>query len=176
MANIKESIGYVLENEGGFALDHAGPTNFGVTIPPLALHRKVSQESITEDDIRNLPVEEAIEIYKTQYWDTLNLDRIFDQRIATCIFDTGVNRGISVGAKYAQKTANSILHLELDLDGKIGDKSLNGINGCTRSFFIRNYEGLVWAAYSAIVERDPVKYGRHLKGWQRRAEKLLTLI
>lgn len=175
MAKIENSMNYLLANEGGFTIDDGGPTMWGIVISDVAEFRGVPASSITEDDMRKLGVAEATAIYKKQYWDAMSLDSINDQNVATCIFDTGVNRGISIGAKYAQKTADA-MGGSLNIDGKIGPLSIAGINACSRAAFIRRYESLVWSGYQAIVESNPGKYSIYLKGWDSRAQKLLTLI
>lgn len=174
MAKIENSIQYVLDNEGGWTIDDGGWTMWGIVVSDVAAYRGVKNSAITEGDMKNLTIQEATAIYKQQYWDKLSLSQLFDQNIATCIFDTGVNRGISVGAKYAQKACN-MSGAGLTVDGAIGPKSLAAINGMARSEFIKNYESLEWAGYQAIAAGNPAKYDRYLKGWDSRAKRLLSL-
>lgn len=175
MAKIEASLPYALVNEGGFCIDDGGPTNFGITIPDVAAYRKVPLSQITTDDMRNLSLSEATAIYKQQYWDALSLDQVNDQNIATCIFDTGVNRGIGVGAQYAQKVCTLLGH-SVVVDGQIGPLSLAAINQCARAPFIQHYEALEMAGYLAIAAGDPAKYDRYLAGWENRAKRLLSLL
>lgn len=176
MADFEKAIKYVLENEGGWTIDSGGWTMYGITVPAVARHRHVASASITEHYMRNLRLEEAKEIYREQYWLELSCDKITDQAIATCILDTGVNRGPSVAAKYAQRVANMLKPNQLSVDGMIGPKSLAVINACQPLTFVRNFEAMEMAGYNAIIARDPGKYERYRKGWTRRAERLLTLI
>lgn len=175
MAKLENSIDYIFVNEGGYVVDSGGPTNFGVTIPALASYRGVSAKSLSAKNIKDLTKIEATEVYRKEYWNKLNLDGITHQNVATAIFDIGVNRGIGIGAKYAQKAATSVDH-PLNIDGVIGPKSLAAINSCDPKQFIRILEHLDWAGYQAILAKNPQKYEIYRKGWQSRAEKLLTLV
>jgi hypothetical protein len=51
----------ILKREGGFVIDHAGPTNFGITIPP---YKEFTRKDVNEDTIRNMTKEDAISFYK----------------------------------------------------------------------------------------------------------------
>ena len=172
MANIKDSMPYLLENEGGWTIDDGGWTMWGVVVSDVAAYRHVPPKDITEKDMKNLSVQEATAIYKQQYWDRMSLDQVIDQNIATCIFDTGVNRGLSVGVKYAQKVCHND---DLVIDGHMGPKSLEAINRVSRKIFCPIYESLVWAGFQAIYHSNPTKYGIYLRGWDLRAKRLLTL-
>ncbi len=177
MAVINKSIDYVLSNEGGFtndAADKGGPTNWGIIIPDLARYRGVRIQDITMQDIMMMTKQEAMNIYKQQYWDKLNLDGVASQPIATAIFDIGVVRGVSVGAKYAQKVCIMLGH-NVVIDGKIGPISLLEINKCDPGMFIHRLEALDMAGFEAIIAHNPSQEAfRH--GWERRARRLLTLI
>lgn len=174
MAKIELSIGYILENEGGFtndAQDAGGATNWGITHDDLSRWRKAP---VSTQDVKNMTKAEAEEIYKAYYWAPLNLDGIDDQNIATCIFDTGVNRGIYIGASYAQRVAAELGH-GLSIDGKIGPVSLAAINQCKRRDFIVDYYAFVKSGYDQIVAHNPTQRVFYV-GWMNRARKLLSLI
>lgn len=174
MAKLEDSIDYVLENEGGFCIDDGGPTNFGIVRADVAKYRKVPIEQVTLEDMKELSKMEATEIYREQYWNPLSLDLIDSMNVATAIFDIGVNRGISVGAKYAQKAAVMSGHPDLVVDGQIGPKSIAAINSVWGSSFIRKLESLDMAGYEAIVAHNPAM-AVYRVGWEKRAARLLTL-
>lgn len=174
MASIALSLPYVLQNEGGYTVDDGGPTNFGITIPDMAAFLHEPESSISANDIKNMSVATAQAIYLDQYWAPMNLSLINSQAIATCIFDTGVNRGIYIGQLYAQKVCLMYGH-PLQLDGVIGPISLQAINGLHDPIFIRSYEQLEWAGYQAILANNPA-FEIYRAGWENRAKRLLTLI
>ena len=87
MADFNIAIEIILPLEGGLVDDPADPgglTNFGIAL--------TRHPDLTADFIRNMTREEAIEIYRKQYW-TEFLSSVNDQRIANALFDIRVNEG-----------------------------------------------------------------------------------
>lgn len=173
MAEFKQSIDYVLENEGGYCVDSGGPTNFGIVIGDVAAFRGIPSYAISAEDMQELTKDEAEQIYKKLYWDHMGLDQVLDQNVATALFDTAVNRGIGTLAKYAQRTC-ILLGFELMIDGRIGPATIAAINACARAKFIpqladidiRGYDNLIIAHPDLAIYRD---------GWENRAKRLLML-
>jgi lysozyme family protein len=174
MAEFEFAFTYVLENEGGYCVDDGGPTKWGIVRADLAAFRGVPIDQITAQDIKNLSADDASKIYQKQYWTPMRLMAIEDTGVATAIFDIGVNRGIEVGAKYAQKAANLLGH-PLYVDGVIGPQTLQAINACVASDFIRYIEAMDVAGYLAILRAHP-EDKIYERGWMARAKRLLTLI
>jgi len=66
MNNFQKAIEFVMKWEGGYVnnpKDPGGETNFGI-----------SKASYPEEDIKNMTLTRAIEIYKRDYWDAYALD------------------------------------------------------------------------------------------------------
>lgn len=79
-----KAIEFVLNHEGGYSNDLADPggeTNFGIT-----------KKSYPDLDIKNLTKEEAIKIYRQDYWDASGCD-VLPWPMDMIIFDTAVNCG-----------------------------------------------------------------------------------
>lgn len=66
-------------------------TNHGISAPILM---EYLGRIPTEDDMRNLTYEQALEIYKKQYWTPQNLSLFNNQSVANLIYDGSVNQGI----------------------------------------------------------------------------------
>ena len=66
-------------------------TNHGISAPILA---EYLGKLPTKEDMINLSYEEALEIYKSKYWDAQNLSEFEDQIVANIIYDGCVNQGI----------------------------------------------------------------------------------
>jgi lysozyme family protein len=66
-------------------------TNHGISAPILM---EYLGRIPTEDDMRNLTYEQALEIYKKQYWTPQNLNLFNNQSVANLIYDGCVNQGI----------------------------------------------------------------------------------
>jgi lysozyme family protein len=67
-------------------------TNHGISAPILA---EYLGRTPTKEDMINLSYDEALEIYKSKYWDAQNLGEFHDQIVANIIYDGCVNQGIS---------------------------------------------------------------------------------
>ena len=173
MAKIEESMPYLLKNEGGFVndpVDRAGATKYGITQRTLAAFRS---RPVSVEDVRSLTIEEATRIYKTQYWDTLNLDKVTSQFVATAIFDVGVLRGPRVAARLAQ-AALVKLGYTMSVDGEIGVYTLSALNRCDAVKWLEAFQALDEEGYYRIVEKNPSQR-KFLRGWLNRARRLLGL-
>lgn len=76
---------------------------------------------------------QVLNFYKALYWDALNLDLIKDQQVANELYDTGVNMGTGVAAKYMQRALNTlnlngIRFPDLDRDNQIGARTIAAFN------------------------------------------------
>lgn len=120
-SNFQRCMDIVFLKEGGYSNhpdDNGGPTNFGIT---LATYRSwKGNQKLTEDDVRKLTREEAVEIYRSRYWNALRCDDL-PAGVDLIIFDFGVNAGISRSAKMLQKIIGA------EADGSIGNATLGAI-------------------------------------------------
>ncbi len=167
------AIEHTFKNEGGWANvpgDRGGATMYGITIGTLSRWRK---RAVSIQEVRDLTESEAKIIYKAWYWDTLNLDAVQSKGVAMCLFDIGVVRGIGIPPKYAQRVCCS-LGQNILIDGHIGPKTIAAINACSREAFINEFARLAEEGFRAIVANNPSQK-KFLKGWVRRARRLLTL-
>ncbi len=96
MTSWDRAIAFVLAAEGGYVADDAGkgPSNFGIN---QAAHPGV--------DIKNLTRDQAIAIYKSDYWTPLGLDAL-EPSLAIAAFDTAVNMGTGCAKHYLATTGN----------------------------------------------------------------------
>jgi hypothetical protein len=163
MARIEDSIEYVLLNEGGskytnIPQDAGGPTKYGITWRALALYRG---RKVTAADVKALTREEAIEVYRENYWEPMGLDEYVSQACATAVFDCAVNRGVGTGKKYVRQICMQL------------EKA--NVNECDETEFIRTFEKRMEQGYQAIVASNPSQK-IFIRGWMNRARRLLTLI
>jgi lysozyme family protein len=88
----------VLAHEGGYTPglpdDPGGETNFGI-----------SKRSYPQLDIKNLSREDAIEIYRRDFW---HYDAIEDQALANCVFDCAVNQGPKTASRLLTKSGGNL--------------------------------------------------------------------
>lgn len=177
MSNFITALPYVIQNEG---IGYEGypetdqPTNTGIIAADVAKYRNVNIDTITVEIMKSLSKEEINDIYLHQYWNPMRLSEVNDPGTATAIFDCGVNRGLSVGVKYAQRACN-LYGGALVVDGVMGMRSLAAVNKISRATFINQYVALVLAGYEAIISEHPIDE-RYKNGWFARANRMLTLI
>lgn len=170
MSAFSFAVEYVLEREGGLEdnpHDKGGVTNFGIS---LRFYKTLYPEAI-EDDIKNLPKEQAIEIYKKHFWENSRITEINCQAISNMCFDMHVNMGLAVSSKILQRAlccvagnANWLLD-----DGILGDNTISLTNK------LRDIDLLVIALrseragyYRDIATREPSQR-EFLEGWLNRA-------
>lgn len=139
----------------------------GVTLPMLTSFR---QRQCSDSDIINLTEIEAKRLYEALFWNNLRISGL-PQAIATAIFDTAVNNGQAVAVKYAQHCIGT----QVISDGILGPESLNALDKVNIPMFIYNYVGLLQDRYVDLCI-NATNQLCFLKGWQRRARRLFTLI
>jgi lysozyme family protein len=82
----------VLQSEGGYVnhpSDPGGPTNYGIT---LATYRRFVEPDATAADIRSMPIETAMQIYRKRYWDACGCDQL-PSGVDYSVMDYAVNSG-----------------------------------------------------------------------------------
>lgn len=103
-----KAIDFVLRWEGGLAdheADPGGLTNFGI-----------SQRSYPDLDIRNLTREQAVEIYRRDYWQVSGADKL-PWPLALIHMDSAVNAGVGRAQRWLEQSgSNPISYMALRLD------------------------------------------------------------
>ncbi len=117
---------YLLAHEGGY-VDHprdpGGATNFGITIGTLSNWRG---RKVSKREVKELTREEAMQIYKAQYWDTIRADEL-PAGVDYCCYDYSVNSGPSRSAKELQRVVGA------SVDGVVGLETLTKVQSCGKS-------------------------------------------
>lgn len=104
-----KAINFVLSMEGEYTFDPVDPggeTKFGI-----------SKKSYPSLDIKNLTVDQAKDIYKTDYWQVCHCDEL-PSPFAISVFDMAVNQGTGKAKRLLQ------IILGVDVDGIIGQKTI----------------------------------------------------
>ncbi len=170
MSAFSFAVDYVLGNEGGLvdnAHDEGGITNFGIS---LRFYKTIYPEAIA-DDIKNLTLQKAAEIYRTHFWDISRIQEINSQVIADYLFDMHVNMGLAAATKILQRSLCAVAgnaNWSLD-DGILGDNTLTLTNNLQRfDLLVIALRSERAAYYRDIVIRDPSQKV-FLEGWLNRA-------
>lgn len=144
--------------EGGYSNDPddaGGETKFGIT--------KREHPNL---DIKNLTVEDAKELYYTEVWNRLGLDRIEFFGIASELFDTAVNCGTVTAVRFAQRACNA-LGSTIAVDGYIGIITIAALNkhGAENlTLLLKAMNCLQGARYVEITEVKP-NQKKFFRGW-----------
>lgn len=163
MADIVPALEYTLEFEGGYSDDpddHGGATNFGVTQKTLDAYRAKHPEFPAS--VKGLSVELAAEIYRDEYW---RYDDIKSQRVATKLFDMGVNFGRATAVMMLQRGLGAYP------DGMFGPMTLASVNSTPANVVLALLADACEKRYVAILRKDPSQE-KYRKGWLRRARSV----
>ncbi|NPV80787.1 MAG: hypothetical protein HPY52_11005 [Firmicutes bacterium] len=149
----------VLRHEGGYVndpKDPGGETKYGI-----------SKRSYPNLDIGNLTQEEAIEIYRRDWWERLRLDEIQDDAVATKALDTCVNVGARTGIKLLQR-ALATIGKPVAVDGILGPQTIKAVNEADSGLLLEAMRVEQKTHYRRLIDRNP-KLAVFERGWMNRA-------
>jgi lysozyme family protein len=164
MADFDACIPYVLQNEdagltGRVTRDSGGLTRWGIC-----------QRSYPAEDIANLSLERAKEIYRRDFWERHRLDQLTSNTIAAKVLDNVVNMG-GFGIKMLQRAVNRVESgTTVAEDGGMGPVTIAAANACTPDALLAAICDCDEARYRGLVAARP-EWGIYLNGWLNRARK-----
>jgi lysozyme family protein len=158
MANFDIAFNHTLKLEGKYsnhAADPGGETMYGIT--------KRDHPEAFKNGLPTLEMAKAI--YYKNYWSPLGCENLNSQNIANELFDTGVNMGIGMAAKFAQRAFNRLKPAQWEAlieDGTIGPKSVLAFNTLSK-----NYEAAFfnYMNYLQAARYDSLHMDTFLRGW-----------
>ncbi|MHC1728566.1 MAG: glycoside hydrolase family 108 protein [Syntrophobacteraceae bacterium] len=169
----------VLRHEGGLVnhpQDPGGITNFGVSlrylkklgvIDPLDgyLYGDMDHDGdIDAEDIKKMTQDEALRIYKAQWWDRYKYGQICYLPTAAKVFDFAVNAGPVRAGICLQKVLNKYWLAKLKQDGVIGPLTLVAINAILNPQYLLAVFKLEIIRFYASLDKMVF-----LDGWVNRA-------
>lgn len=130
----EEAANHVLAAEGGAKIttDTGGLTKFGI-----------SQKAHPGLDIANLTQDEALKLYKSEYWDKIGASQLPPDLQLTA-FDAAINQGVE-----KTKSMLAAAHGNVEV-----------------------FNNMRRAEYEHLAQTDPAKYGKYLQGWLNRLDNL----
>jgi len=124
----------------------------------------LAANSYPMEDIKNLTLERAQQIYRRDYWDKLHADDL-PKQVRFAVFDGAVNSGVGQAAKWLQRAVG------VKDDGIIGQGTLAAVRAMDQYKLAAVFNGQRLKFMTELKVFD--KYG---KGWARRiAENLINL-
>jgi len=149
---IKPIIARLISQEAGFVDDpddSGGATKYGITNLSLSLWR---DQRVTTEDVKQLTIEEATQIYFQRYWLTPNLRELKDFWVKEFLFDWGVNSG-----------PITVIKLFQDYIGTVPDGHIGPVTSKVLDEYIDTYRGLEQVAYGMLVDMRIIYYVRVVK-------------
>lgn len=172
--SIDELLNNVIAREGGYSdhpADRGGPTRWGIT-------QAVARANGYAGDMRALPRETAIAIYRTLYWHKPRFDLAakIAPRVAAEMFDTGVNMGPPTAVAFLQRALNALNrdgrdYHDIAVDRRIGPATLHALQrfidvrgAAGEIVLLKAMEALQGERYIALAEKRPANEA-FLYGW-----------
>jgi lysozyme family protein len=139
--------------------DSGGETKYGI-----------SKNSYPHEDIKNLTIERAIEIYTRDFWNPNNLSSIQDQTTANLVFRFIVNAGKDTAIRTLQECLNTFVPIipSVNIDGVLGKRTLQAINNIRTIRLHDTFRVATCRYYLNLVKRKPSQV-KYFKGWINRA-------
>ena len=144
-------------------------TNTGITQTALDKYNKDHPNFNFPKNLKQLTREQVQQIYSTDYYDEHQIGKIKNERIATAVFDMGVMSNFNNVVKIVQKTLNYSRGENLNIDGKIGNNTINALNNIPSNKiddFMRDLKENRIEYLQKLPEWN--KYG---KGWTARTNR-----
>ncbi|MBX4189706.1 hypothetical protein KW791_00190 [Candidatus Parcubacteria bacterium] len=181
MTRFEDVIDYVLSNEGELSEnpnDSGGITKYGISLrfirelTPEKLRKYGIFEPITDQTIRDLTLDQAKLIYRSEFWEASRFNEIKSKELAAYLFDMSVAHGTAQSIKLLQRAIWAIYRQRsyLNDDGVLGSKTIAAVNDigsamlcvliATRASF-----------YRLIAEKRPKDRG-FLDGWLNRCYRI----
>lgn len=176
MIDPQKAIDYVISREGELEenpRDPAGITKYGISLRFLKTLSNpkdygIISPEITADDIRNLTLPQARDIYLKELWSKASFGRLANQNIANYLFDASINMGLSPAIKCAQLACAAVMHKKdvIAVDGILGQATLDMINHC--AFYILPAMRSERAGHYRLIAQKN-NDNEFIEGWLNRA-------
>jgi lysozyme family protein len=153
------AIEVVLRHEGGYVDDpddHGGATNFGI-----------SQRQYPDLDIKKLTREDAIAIYRRDWWQAYGYGQIKDMMVATKVLDLSVNMGPGTAHRLTQRALRAV-GLMVSEDGVLGPVTLGALNQVMPSNLLSALRAEAAGYYRCLAVKQK-SFEKFLTGWLNRA-------
>lgn len=156
----------VLNYEGGYSdeqEDRGGKTKYGIT-------ENLARDYDYDGEMKDLELKKAKEIYYREFWANHLYSWIEDERIATEVFEQAINMGAKTANKHLQKAYNLLTKEEIEVDGIIGQNTLDAINNFKyKNDLLKLLNILQAKKYINIVKNDESQQ-KFIRGWLNRVE------
>jgi len=164
--NLLKFVELITEFEGGYVNhpdDPGGATNKGITLETLMSYRNIKDPVVALENLRNLTIDQAAEIYKEGYWRQVNAS-ILPPGVDIFVADWAVHSGPKTAIRQLQRVLGVVD------DGSLGPVTREALKEDSPSALLHD---LYIARHTFFHE---ISYGKptrvFLKGWLNRIHKL----
>lgn len=161
----EEAFARVVGHEGGFGDDQADHGNWtGGRVGQGELKGTkygISAAAYPAEDIKNLTLARAKEIYRKDYWGPAGCDAVPDA-VKFHLFDMAVNQGVKAAIKALQHAVHETE------DGILGPKTLQAINSTYVHQLLFRFAAARLVAYTKADDTRWLRFGR---GWIKRVSE-----
>ena len=159
--------------EGGKTTDHAGPTNYGITLrnPQDSGDMDFDKNhngALDREDLWTFSRDDARVYVYRHWWESVGLHEIDSPSVASKVLDITYNCGVPRGVKMLQAACNRF-GAALEVDGKLGAATLAAVNRIHGESLLAALRDEQAAWYRYLVAANPAKFKRYERGWLRRA-------
>lgn len=177
-ADISKTLAVIYGHEGGLQCDKSDPGNWsggrvGKGFQGCTKYG-IATNTYPNEDIRNLSLKRAGELYKRDFWTPLHLSEMKSQGLATEIMDTAVNCGVGTAGRILQRVCNHLNGQGKDypVNGRITSDNIRWLNWYTseQGNRLRVYKllnGYQLGRYLEIIDKNP-KMAKYLNSWLSR--------
>lgn len=172
MASFEKSQKIVGINEGGYQRDPDDSgnwykgiligTNWGIAAPTLAVFLGRIPSST---EMKTLSRSTAELILKRNYWEKNNFDKLYNQSVATMLYDGAVNHGVGGMRSLAQKALKRLKH-PIDNSKVFADQGIELMNKLNQKDLFNTLKSVRAESYKASSKK------KYLKGWLNRIERI----
>lgn len=177
-------MAFVRRWEGKYTVDHAGPTNYGITQPFYDEWREKHGDPKFPSKVRNLTEEQAIRVYYDKTWREGGVEAVasgsarsgiapedLTRENSTALLAVCLGNGaINYGPGRARGFLKAVLADEGIKDTNLGEAAANAASMGLVDEVLERYLDREKAHYVRLGEQE--KYAKFLKGWLNRHESL----
>lgn len=155
----------LLGHEGGFTDDRRDPGNWtGGTVGAGELRGTkfgIAANTYPNEDIRNMTLERAKEIYRRDFWDKVRADEL-PAEVRYAVFDGAVNSGVRQSVRWLQRAVG------VKDDGVIGPVTLRAVHAQDPGAMLRRM-----LSQRLRFMTDLKNWPAFGRGWARRISELM---
>jgi lysozyme family protein len=167
-ADIRPALTNTFGHEGGYQRDPDDSGNYA-NGRLVGTKYGIAAASYPHEDIRNLTIERAAQIYQRDFWGASRCDDWKSQIVAENYFELAVNAGQGSAARLIQRAANRAAWpaAPIAVDGNIGPATVARINSVNQELLTVHFFGMGYAHYGKVVAANPVK-AKYMRTWALR--------